>query len=302
MTLITFGKGQDSSSSASLFSLGWDNDFWFQTDYYYTNGMSIDFQSNILRKSPLNLLLIPNSGDKTVFYGISLRQDMFTPRNTRAFSPVIGDRPYASYWLIGQTKKSYNMDRSLVIESGIYFGMSGQKGGGEWVQNGIHDILPASGHVNGWSNQLQGSFLLDYKVNAEKQLLRKKHIRISASAGGMLGAPYTWLNGGVQLYFGQLGVYPDPNFAITQKDFQIYGFTSFESKWVIYNETMQGSIFNRPATDLYIAPNPFVLQLKIGLMTRYKRFSMEISENIISPEFSGGGSHRWGTIRFFFSF
>jgi hypothetical protein len=306
--MIHFGLGSslkaqnEQTKLPSIFTLGWDNDFAFQTDYYFTNGMSLQLQNNALQRSPLNLLLLPNSKNQTVLHRLSIRHDMFTPRNTRSYSPQIGDRPYASYWLIGQTKSSFNHNKTLVISSGIYFGMSGQQGGGEWVQNGIHDILPSSGHVNGWSNQIGGSFLLDYKIAMEKQIYRNRNIRISASANGMFGAPYTNIAGGMQLYFGQIGEYPDPSFTITQKDFQIYGYAKVESKWVIYNETLQGSILNGEPSKLYIDPNPLVAQIKIGVNMRYKRFSMEMGENFISPEFGGAVAHKWGYVRFYYSF
>ena len=85
----------------TIFTLGWDNDFVFQTDYYYTIGMSLHLWRGVLRYSPLNLLLIPHRENQTAFYGLSFQQDMFTPVNKFAFSAQPGDRLYASYWLIG---------------------------------------------------------------------------------------------------------------------------------------------------------------------------------------------------------
>ena len=302
IVIFTINKLSTAQNNPSVFSLGWDNDFVFQTDYYYTNGISLQFWSNALQRSPLNLLLIPHNKNHSVFYGMSFQQDMFTPVNKFAFSPQPGDRPYASYWLIGQTKRSFNSDKSLVITSGIYFGMSGENGGGEWVQNGIHDLLPNSGRVNGWSNQLNGSFCLDYQFDAEKQIYRNPFFRFSANAGGMIGAPYTNLNGGVQIYFGQLGAYPDLFFAMTHKNFQIYAFSKLETKWVLYNATLQGKIINNTPSDLYLKPNPFVFQMKLGLTMRYKRFSTELGQNFITPEFSRARNHNWGYVRFSYSF
>jgi hypothetical protein len=300
IVIFTINKLSTAQNNPSVFSLGWDNDFVFQTDYYFTNGMSLELWNNKLRISPLNLLLIPNNESQTVFYGITFRQDMFTPINKLAYAPLPGDRPYASYWLIGQTKQIFSEDRSMVITSVVYFGMSGEKGGGEWVQNGIHDLLPNSGHVNGWSNQINGSFCLDYQFNAEKQFYRNHFFRFSASGGAMIGAPFTNLNGGIQIYFGQIGAYPDLFFIMPQKNFQIYGFSKVESKWVLYNATLEGRLFNNAPSDLYINPNPFVFQVKLGLNMRYKRFSMEMGANLITPEFHGARTHKWGYFRFSF--
>ena len=305
--VFIFGNSLPAQNSGNeriptVFTLGWDNDFVFQTDYYYTNGMALQFWSGALRLSPLNLLLIPHKENQTFFYGLSFQQDMFTPVNKFAFSAQPGDRPYASYWLLGQTKRSFNEDKSMVISSALYFGMSGQKGGGEWIQNGIHDLLPNSAHVNGWANQINGSFLLNYRFNVEKQIYRNRFFRFSASGGGMLGAPYTNLNGGVQIYFGQLGAYPDLFFMMPRKNFQIFAFSKLESKWVLYNATLQGRLFNNAPSDLYQSPTPLVLRLQLGVNMRYKRFSMEMGQNLITPEFSGARTHKWGYVRFSFSF
>ncbi len=287
---------------SSAIMLGWDNDFVFHTDYYYTNGMSLQFWNNALQKSPLNYLLIPNNKNQTTVYGISLRQDMFTPVNKTTFAPQIGDRPYFSYWLLGETKQSYYNDETLVITSSIYFGLSGEKGGGEWVQNWIHDLLPNSGHVNGWANQITGSFCLDYQFNLEKQLYRSSHFRLNASAGGLLGLPYTNIDGKLQFYFGRLGHYPNIFFTLPDKSFQIYGFTVMKAKWVIYNASLQGPLFNKPPSDLYLKPLPFVFQAKFGMNIRYKHFTAQVGVDLISPEFSGARWHRWGAFRFFFIF
>ena len=300
LILLNSVQGQDNRGSASpwIVKLDWDNDFINQTDYYFTNGTSLEVWNNQLQASPLSLLLLPHKENSRIFYGMTLRQDIFTPLNVDANSPQIGDRPFSSYWLMGHVKKSFDADLSYVITSGFYFGMMGKSGGGEWVQNGIHDILPTSGHVNGWNNQLSNSICLDYQIDIEKEFYQNSLFRLSGSAGVMLGSPYTNINGGFQLYFGQLGAYPDLFFRKEQANFQIYGYTKVEAKGVLYNATLQGGFFDRNQEKLYITPNPLVLQLQIGMAVRYKNFTTELGQNLITPEFSGARTHKWGYVRF----
>lgn len=299
-SLVSFllGQGSQNANSPWVIRLGWANDFVFQTDYYFTNGMSLEVWNNHLQSSPLNFVLLPHEDESKVFYGLSLHQDIFTPVNTDMALPQNMDRPYSSYWLMGNIKKSYNTDNTFVMTSGIYFGMIGKSGGGEVVQNGIHDILPTSAHVNGWDNQLSNSFCLDYQIGIEKEFYRNSLLRFSGSAGGMFGTPYTNLNGGFQVYFGQIGPYPDAFFTKEHADFQIYGFTKAETKWVLYNATLQGGLFNEDPSAIYASPNSLVFQLQIGMSARYKRFTMELGQNLITPEFPGAKIHKWGYVRF----
>jgi hypothetical protein len=280
----------------------WANDFVFQTDYYFTNGMSLKVWHNGFKASPLNYVLIPHSENRHVVYGVSLVQDIFTPTNTGMASPQVGDRPYASYWLAGSVKQSYNIDYSLGISSGLYFGMSGTQGGGELVQNGIHDLLPTSAHVNGWNNQLGSSFLVDYYLNVEKQFYRNSFFKVSGSVGGMVGTPYTNLDGGIQLYVGEFGRYPGLSFMDEHSEFHIYGFSKLNTKWVIHNASLEGSLFDKNNSSLALTPNPFVLQMQNGISVKYRGFNIEIGQKLITPEFSGAKTHKWGYVGFSLSF
>ncbi len=285
-----------------MLRLNWANDFVFQTDYYFTNGMSLEVWNHRLQASPLNYLLIPHQDGNHVYYGLSLKQDIFTPVDTGKPYRQYNDRPFASYWLMGSTKKSINADYSLALTSGFYFGMMGKAGGGELVQNGIHDLLPTSGHVKGWEHQLNNSLCLNYRLDLERNLYRNSFFKLSGTTGGMIGTPYTNLNGGINLYFGKFGKYPGFLFAGEHAQFHLYGFSKINAKWVLYNATLQGGLFKNNQSSMNPAPVPWVLNLQNGISVKYKSFTVELGQNMVTPEFAGAKSHNWGYVSFSLAF
>jgi hypothetical protein len=291
----------DRSESSNWIKIGWSNDIFFQTDQYFTNGMNLTYYNRRMGNTFLKYIHLPDGKDSQSFYGIALQQDIFTPGDLHSTQGLSQDRPYASYLLINSIKIQTNNIKKLVIKSALEVGVLGEYGGGEWVQNGIHNLLPASSYVNGWANQIQSDIILNYGIKLEKGLINQKKFSVSGTLLGKIGSPYTYAGVGVNFRAGDISNYfKDLGFAPI-RGLQYYLFTNLSGKLVAHNATIEGGLLNRRQEITHPDIEPVVYELKSGFNFSINRFQMEIGVKLISPEFKSGLSHRWGYLSFMFA-
>ena len=96
LSFLTSSLAQDLRLEDKKYTwLDFDNDLFFKTDRYYTNGLTIGFIHPAIKKSPFRVLLY-TKGKKTIQYGgVTLTQEMYTPINTDSQDQQPQDRPYA---------------------------------------------------------------------------------------------------------------------------------------------------------------------------------------------------------------
>ena len=172
--------------------IGLDNDFVFQTDRYYTNGLKIEYFTKGQGHSLLDYLHLKDNPDEKAFYCFSISQDIFTPEDKNSVARQLQDRPFASSLIFSSSKIITNNQKRLIRQSEFQIGLVGKLGGGEWVQNGIHGILPTSSIVNGWENQIKTDIALNYGLEYEKQITAGQLFQINGMLGGKIGLPYTY--------------------------------------------------------------------------------------------------------------
>jgi lipid A 3-O-deacylase len=117
------------SDSISLYE---ENDCFWDTDGWYSNGFQAQYENDDA-------------------WGLKLAQQIYTPENKDSFDPQYGDRPYAGY-LHGSFYKNFlkgNQDDYLEITAGVI----GPAALGEETQNGFHNVLGMHS-ANGWKYQL----------------------------------------------------------------------------------------------------------------------------------------------------
>ena len=85
---------QTSEERMHAFSLTFDNDFWFRTDKYYTNGVELKYEAPVFGRSFITKSLLALNGSKS-YYSLSLRQNMYTPADYSNDVDHSGDRPFA---------------------------------------------------------------------------------------------------------------------------------------------------------------------------------------------------------------
>src|SRR5437868_6647063 len=71
------------SKTESYFQVHYDNDFFSATDRYYTQGILIIFIHPTLRRAPFFYVLPKLNRGAIHYYGITLEQDVFTPKSIR---------------------------------------------------------------------------------------------------------------------------------------------------------------------------------------------------------------------------
>jgi lipid A 3-O-deacylase len=281
---------------------GWDNDVIFQTDRYYTNGIRISYISKNHGHAFIDFLHLKNTYKENAYYSYSLSQDIFTPKNKNSTSLLVGDRPFSSSLLLSSNKIITNPAEKLIKQSEFQIGVIGKLGGGEWVQNGIHSLLPTSNLVTGWENQTETNFALNYGLEFEKLLTGNSIVHLSGILGSKLGLPYTYGETGVSLRLGNVHKYFSNLNLYSNRNVDVFVYSGIKGRLVGYNATIQGSLFSD--ADLKLSHpdiNHFLYEVDTGINVAYRSIRLNLGVKYMSPEIETGDSHRWGYISFMFA-
>lgn len=287
--------------SETAFEIVWSNDFVNQTDRYFSNGFDLAFYHRIWSKLPTSYLLVSGRNASKVVHSLTLSQHLFTPDKLTQEDIVAYDRPFASYLLLGHQKTSFFKARKIKLTSEIQLGLLGKYSGGESVQNGVHTIFADSDIALGWPNQLKSDFAFNYNLKVEKGLVYQNHFAMIPYAGFRAGVPYTDADAGIQMRAGWFPDYFNNIGLLSEKDLILYAFVDISGRYVLYNATLQGGLFNE---SLHTISNvtPFVRDLKLGFSVGVKNFTFEYSQHFISKEYDSGRRHKWGSFSFRFGF
>jgi len=279
----------------NIISFKWSNDVIFETDYYYTNGLRFEFYFPFLKSNPINNILLPSSDNSLNYYGLTLTQDLFTPTEVTDTLRLRADRPYAAYILLGSEKVSYYRLKKLRIYSAFEVGLIGESAYGKETQNGIHDWLPTTSTLFNWLNQIKDDFAINYTAEIEKGFWDDSWFNINGIASTKLGSPYTYLDAG---FSGHLGKYDQdyhPDFAMSSDmDWQGYLFADFRGRFVAYNATLQGGLFNDNSIYTVDDINNWVGDFSLGISAIYKYVKLDFGIHYVTPEFSEGKEHKYG--------
>ncbi len=296
-------------SIKSSFGFVFDNDIWNKTDRYYTNGVSFTFTAPFLNKSPLNYILIPVSKQNASYslYGLRVNHAMYTP--TDLVSPGIkpDDRPFASVLSLSEFRVSNNSERFIQYQSEIQFGMIGNYALGEQAQSFIHLITPSE-VPEGWTYQIKNDLILNYNFSISKGLVNLSNFEWIVNGGLQLGTLHTNYSLGIKLRAGKLNSYFGslvPATVWSNEKFQFSFLVESDVKYVFYNGTLQGGVFFNRDSPFIITPEqltPWVFHHRLGLTVNLKSHQLSIYQNILSPEFKGGLSHKWVGISYKFWF
>jgi lipid A 3-O-deacylase len=280
----------------------YDNDFFNQTDRYYTQGIILDFIHPLVKRSPISRCLLRFKGADANYFGLHLQQDVFTAKSIRYMGGQIyyGERPFTAVFFLSHSLSSIISNKNIVLSSQVDIGFLGPLAKGKEEQKGIHKALDNI-EPQGWDNQLSNAPVLNYRLTIEKGLLIKKHVAFSVFAGGRLGTLYTDATIGIKW---QAGIFDCWFKNASANRFNLSVFNTLQSKLVVYNATLQGgltkygNIYSLPSSSI----KRQVAQISFGLILVYKHLGLEYSRTFISPEFKGGETHGWGrcgiTVRF----
>jgi len=292
-------NGKETNPTIVEFRL--ENDFVFATDVYFTQGLFLKVFAPFADKNPLNALLLPFGETAKVYHGISIIQNLYTPVE-KSDSIITNDRPFSAYLMLQNTRIAlYKKERQKVVST-LKLGVIGPPALGEEMQNGIHSLLPASSRISGWQNQIKTDVLINYSVQYEKGILHNSFFDLDFKVFGNVGMPYTNMGSGINFRIGEFNNYfAELEFSKHNK-WQYYISFNSNFKYVIYDATLQGGLFNKTSIQTIYTEdvNNFVGQAKIFGNLSCNNYKLKFGAVFITQEFKNGVSHNWGVLSIIF--
>jgi hypothetical protein len=286
-----------SANPNSYLCINFENDIFTDCDWYYTNGIRIDFTGPSLGHSPLMATMLPSPKEAVNYYTLSFVHKMFTPKDPHIDAITNDDRPFSAYFYVGHVKVANVPARHYRQTSEFRVGLIGSATKGQTIQETIHFA-----EINGWANQVSNDLILDYHLRLEKGFNVSRFVEIGwlldanggtlynrAGAGGYLMAglfdteiiqlisPYTW----------------GPANPVN-KSFQCFLNYSFLTNAIGYDATLQGGVFTESA---YALPASHIERItfthSLGLVILLRGFSVCAEYVLQSPEYKGCVPHSW---------
>lgn len=204
------------AENTATFSFYFENDFFANTDRYYTSGVKLSWISNDLTgyadsgKLPdwslslIRRLPFINEPGLQRNVVISIGQNIYIPGDIEAEDLLEDDRPYAggTYFGIGPHSKNERRLDSMEIQ----IGMVGPASFAEQTQKWVHEWRGAQ-RPNGWDNQIKEEPGLAIIYERKWRFLYDREIGklgfdVIPHIGGALGNVYTHANAGMEARLG----------------------------------------------------------------------------------------------------
>ncbi len=290
--LVSASMHAQTQKPYDVFSFRFDNDFVFGTDSYFTNGFGFNFASDFFEPFFLNRFLFPHLTSNE-FYDVNVSQEIYTPIEKYSETPTFGDRPFSANLFLDYGVKEFSKAEKTLYEFRFHIGIMGEHAFGEEVQNGIHSLLPPSGEVIGWDNQLSDALLFGYSAKVQKTIANNSPMNADVYARAELGTPNTKVGAGLVFNFGTSDVCYSADYYRSEK-FRWQLKLDFRFDYVFYNANLQGGLFTE---NVYEIPSEDVTRIVYGLNDYvrfiYRDFDLKIGSQFITKEFSSGRSHVW---------
>lgn len=284
------------NTNKTILALTVDNDFFFYIDRYYSSGVKLSYSNKALGKAPIKHLLLPSGLNDRDYYSLSLLHNIYTPENTLTRRIASNDRPYASYLLIGISKKSFNYEKKTLLISSLNFGVIGSVAGAEQIQNTLHEFIPIAYESVGWHHQIKNDVCIMYNAAINKGLINTPYFEVVGIIKGSLGVPHTEAAVGAFMRFGTFTDYFRGIGIEISDDFNAWLYFRGYFYYVHYNATLQGGTYNQNSDFTYYEIAPTLLHGAFGAVVQYKGIQLEYGFEVRSPEFKNAWWHRWGHI------
>lgn len=288
-------------SSDKYFRINYENDFFTASDRDYTQGILIEKVHPAFTRFPL-MKLLWHPSNSVIKYGLAIEHNAYTPNEIDRYAIQYGDRPYAGVLLFKTFLIAENFTKHLRTSVSLSTGIIGPAAGGEQMQRTIHHWINYT-QPQGWHNQIQNDLVLNYQVNAEKELFQfENHFSLSAIASARLGTLSDKLAGG---FTAMLGSFRSPfHTPQSKRSFQWYLYGQLAANAVAYDASLQGGLFKR--SSVYTIPatsvSRWTLQNKFGIVLVFHAFCLEYYHTGTTQEFSSSIYHRTGGLQIGFGF
>lgn len=280
------------------------NDFFFGTDYYFTQGMTLDLVSPALARLPTRWLLARGPAGSTSYYGAHLRYDGFTPLRIEDDFIRVGDRPYAAYFYASLYRVCLQPAKGQRLTTALEIGYLGPAAGGKFIQTKLHE-LTHNPEPRGWDYQIRGDAILGYRLAYEQRLLATgRGLEVAGGVEASVGTLYTYASASGRLRLGWFNSYfaaldaASSGSRANLRRWQLYAEATVAGQLVGYDATLQGGLFNRssPYTLAAGAIQRVVLHSTGSLVLARASWSLTATATYVGPEFTGGRPHRWGVL------
>lgn len=282
-----------------FFTATWDNDLFDNTDIYFTNGAGFGFYHPVISALPFTRLL-PGLNFGINYYGLTLTQNLYTPLKLNKPEILLGDRPFASYLVIGLNRVSLSPEKCRRLHTEISLGVIGPGSLGNFSQALIHSEEPI-----GWRYQVENDFVANYSFRFDQGIFSRQGFELAVVAGGQAGTLYDNIAGGIFLQFGRANDRYQSIFQTTEyqkpygKRIKYYFSLDLTNKMIIYDATLQGGLSNDKSVYTIDGQDMkrYVFTGTAGFGIGLGRYSLEASQFFLTPEFEGGRHHMWFRIR-----
>jgi lipid A 3-O-deacylase len=242
-----------SMESAGYFRLHYENDFFTARDFYYSQGINLEFCSPPLINNPVNLLL-PKMKNSCTTFGLALEHAVYTPSSIRNTDIMFNDHPFAAYIMLKTFLISIDTLHSQRLSSTVSIGGIGPVAAGDAMQKSIHKWLKNIEPL-GWEHQIKNDIILNYELNYERQLYKYKScFQLSSLVKIQAGTLMNNAQIGCTVLSGKFNS-PYASFESTpQKTLRLYAYAQPLVKLVGYDATLQGGMFNNDSPYTLLHP------------------------------------------------
>lgn len=235
----------------------------------------------------------------TTNFGISLAQQMYTPKDTDERQLILNDRPYASWLYLGFTANFKTPTHSHSLELDI--GVVGPEALGENAQNGFHRLIDVP-ESQGWDHQLATEPTLQLSYTQKLRFLQLTNSSgryfdfipyFGASFGNVMIGTHAGLTArlGVDLPddFGAPRLSSANGEAIvnntslkSHSHWWAYGFAGIKGNGILRNIFLDGNTFR---DSHRVKKYPFTVETEFGYALQITNWSLSWRFITVSPEF-----------------
>ena len=209
----------------------------------------------------------------------SVNQNMYTPSDLRVKEHIKGDRPYCGMLIGGIGYEFVNDPLSPWTHYGeINFGVIGPSAGCKQTQKFIHKILDCK-DPKGWDNQLHDEFVVNGQWWTKYNYYVTDWLAIVPRAGVAVGTIQDMAEIGCDIKLGynmRHSVGNDILFSASSPDsrswldkLSCYVFAGCGERYYLYNHILEGSMFGHKDDGLDVDIEPFVTELRGGIVVQY---------------------------------
>ncbi len=271
--------------SSGYFRFNYENDVFFGTDKYFTQGVHFELVNRGLSRGFIRRVF-PASNCGIRWCGVGLESAGYSPTSITADSVLHGDHPFAGLSYLKVFSVSIDTVRHRRISGNLSLGWMGPSAGGYEIQSAIHKAV-GSPEPRGWKYQLKDQPVVNYELNVEQEFVQMlRWLRLSA--WGMLRA------GTLSNRAAVGGILQVLSPVTSRASFRIYAHPALS--FIAYESVLEGGPFtnDNPYSIAAADVKRFVGSALGGVDWKLRRLCIGAYVRWQSPTFHGATDHLVG--------